>query len=151
MSINFWWKSRNTWSCSFTFSEIFWDMLIWVSSGWTCTKIYTQNIYIIRNNNDAIWVDIAPEGVLLFRFFQNSCGSSISYFIAWNRTKFYIQYTYFERWYWYNFPEHSLLGTAIVIIFAEFLEKYRSCVLLNEINQIFICKTYIIRNNNYTF
>ena len=43
----------------------------------------------------------------------------------------------FARWYSYNFP--------------EFLEKCRSCVLLNEIIQKFICKMCIIRNNNYTF
>ena len=32
-------------------------------------------------------------------FFQNSCGSSISDSIAWNRTKFCMQYTNFERLY----------------------------------------------------
>ena len=37
---------------------------------------FIYKIYIIRNDNDAIWVHIAQKGVILFRFSQNSCGSS---------------------------------------------------------------------------
>ena len=58
---------------------------------------FIYKIYIIRNNDDAIWVHEAQYGVLLFRFFQNSCGSSILDTIAWNHTKFCMQYTYYER------------------------------------------------------
>ena len=66
-------------------------------------------------------------------FFQNFCTSSILYSNPWNRTKFYMQYTYFKRWHWYNFWKHNLLGWALITSFWEFSEKKRSCVLLNEI------------------
>ena len=51
---------------------------------------------MIRNNNDAIQVQIAQQGALLFRFPQNSCDCPISDSIAFNRTKLYLQCTYFK-------------------------------------------------------
>ena len=59
--------------------------------------MFISKIYIIRNNNDAIWVHIAQYGALLFRFSQASCDIPISDSIEWNRTKFCMQYAYFER------------------------------------------------------
>ena len=43
-----------------------------------------HNIYIIRNNYDAIWIHTGLQGALLFHFSQNSCDSSISDSIPWN-------------------------------------------------------------------
>ena len=51
-----------------------------------------QKIYVIRNNNDAIWVYIAVKKALILSLSPNSSDSPISDSIAWNTTKFYIQY-----------------------------------------------------------
>ena len=147
ISMSYWWKSLKSWSFSYTFPVIF--RVHW--SRFLMDEIAQYKIYIIRNNNDAIWVHITQSGELLFRFPQNSCDSSISDSIVWNRTKFWAQYTHFERWYWCNFCEYTLLGGAIFTFFQEFWGKCRSCVLLNKIAQKYKYKMCIIRNNNYTF
>ena len=132
MSINFWWKSLNKWVDVVSLFPKFWNMLILVSSD-EIGQRFMYKICIIRNNNDVIWVYIGQQGVLLFHFPTNSCGSSILDSTAWNCTKFCMKYTYFERW--YNFWDHSLLGSTVVTIFPEFLQKCRFCVLLNETAQ----------------
>ena len=101
-------------------------------------------MHIIRNK-DAY----SSEGGAEIPFFQNFWDSFTFDSIAWTRTKFCMQYTYFERWHWYNFAGHNLLRSTAVRIFSEFFEKHRSCVLLDEIAQKIICKIYSIRNNNY--
>ena len=103
-------------------------------------KKFTYKIHIIINNNDAIWMHKAQQGSLLFCFSGNSCYSSISDFIAWNRTKICMQYTCFERWNWYIFCEQSLLADAVVMIFSELSEKCRACFLLNKTIWYFFCK-----------
>ena len=122
-------------------------MLTSVSSRWNCTKII-RKWHIIISNKAIIWTHIAQEGPLLFHFFQNSCDNFISDFIAWNRTKFCMEYTYFGRWHCYNFCRHSLLGVAVGTVSPEFSRKCRSCVLLHEMAQKFMCKIYIVSGNN---
>ena len=50
------------------------------------------------------------------------------------------------------FAGNSLLEVVLItdLIFTDILEKYRSCILLNEITQKFICNIYITRKNSYT-
>ena len=93
----------------------------------------------------------SQQGALLFRFSQNSCSSSISDSTEWNRTKFWMQYTYFRRLYSYIFSEHISQGGAVVTIFIIFLGKCRFCVLLNKKAQKFMRNIYIIKDKNYTF
>ena len=38
---------------------------------------------------------------------------------------------------------------TVITVFPEFLEKCRSCALLNEIALKLMCKMCIIRNNSY--
>ena len=60
-----------------------------------------------------------------------------------------MQYTYFARWYWHIFWEHSLLKGFVVTIFSKFLAKCRPYVLLNEIAQKCIHKIYTIRKKRW--
>ena len=55
-----------------------------------------HNIYMISDNNDAISVFKAQKGALLFRFNPNFNENPISDSIAWNRTKFCMQFTYIK-------------------------------------------------------
>ena len=122
MSVNFWWQLLNRWRCRNTFSEIFRIRRSRCLED-EIARNFIYKIYIIRNNNDAIWEHVSSYGALLFRFFQSSCDCSISDSISWNRTKFCMQYTYFKRWRWYNCCGYSLIRGAVVTIFLRIFWK----------------------------
>ena len=56
-----------------------------------------RKVYFINYNNDAVYLPVAHQDPMLFRFYQNICESSISDSIAFNRTKFFMPYTYFPN------------------------------------------------------
>ena len=106
------------------FFQIFWDKLISVFIGWSCTKNYVK-MYVIRNNNDVIRVHIT-QWERCYSVLPKTLVSCTSHYIALNITKSYIQCTYFKICHWYNFCWHSFLKDAVFTIFPEFSEKGRS-------------------------
>ena len=61
---------------------------------------------------------LLEETVVLFACIylaRRRCHSVFQKFSAsvpWNRTKFYLEYTYSKRWHWCNFCDYTLLGCA---------------------------------------
>ena len=131
MFINFYRKLLNRWRCSHTFSRILSISLSRFLLNENAQNIM-HNIYVIRNNNDAIWVYIAVKKALILSLSPNSSDSPISDSIAWNPTKLCIQYTYFKRWHWYKFWEHCNYNLSNFFF------------LFNEIAQKFMCKIWLL-------
>ena len=139
ISIKFWWKSIYKWRCRNTFSKIF-----GLSGSWFLVDDIAQKcihkIYIIRRKTTIQFGYIYLSRVLCYYVFRKF--SSISNSIAWNRTKYFMKYTFCKRWHWYSFFGHSLIGGAVVTFFPKISGSCRSCVLLNETTQKFIMASH---------
>ena len=143
-----WWlsafgKSQNRWRCSYAFSVIFGIRWSWFLVDEIAQKIIFK-IYNIRNNNDAILILSLSRGRCLF-VFPNILEVVLSRILLHGCIcrKFYMQYTYFATWYWYNFCDPSLLkGGCCHNFFKIFWKNQILCSIERNCTKIYMQDIY---------
>ena len=94
LSVNIWWKLLSWWHYNHTFSRI--SEKSWLEKLDEIVQKIIFKICII-NKDGSILVHIAQYTRFYSVFSQNSYNNPISKSIAWNCSKFYIHYIYFNR------------------------------------------------------